>query len=183
MVPFCISIHSDPYGIVKKCGGFIELESEVGHGTTFKVFFPKIRKIIKPQAKTAESAPLQGSETILVVEDEDKLRELISDGLKGYGYTVLTARHGKEALLICERHQGPIHLILTDMVMPQMSGRELAERLGPIYPEMKILYMSGYTRDKVIQQELMDGIFIQKPFYIITLAGKVREMLDSLNNI
>jgi CheY-like chemotaxis protein len=122
----------------------------------------------------------KGTETILLVEDEEGVRELARDILQGHGYTVLEARNGGEALLACERHQGPIPLLLTDVVMPQMSGRQLAERLAPLHPEMKVLYMSGYTDDAVIRHGVRDaGIaFLQKPFTPATVSRAVRELLD-----
>jgi two-component system cell cycle sensor histidine kinase/response regulator CckA len=121
----------------------------------------------------------RGSETILLVEDEESLRELVRECLEATGYTVLGAKHGAEALEICERHEGPVHLLLTDVVMPQMSGRELAERLGAVRPNIPVLYMSGYTDDAVVLHGVLaEGTaFLQKPFGAEALARKVREML------
>ena len=170
---------STVYGIVKQSGGFIEVDSEPGKGATFKIFLPAVKELPEPSATITESPLLQGSETILLVEDVDDLRQLVHDVLKNYGYTVMSARHGGEALLIGERHQGPIHLLLLDVVLPQMSGGELAERLKSWYPGAKVLYMSGYPEDAIIHRKVLDGAasFIQKPFSPINLASKVREVL------
>jgi two-component system cell cycle sensor histidine kinase/response regulator CckA len=121
---------STVYGLVKQNNGHIEVYSEVGHGTTFKVYLPRVQEAVTtvPEAKPI-ARDLHGSETILVVEDEDLLRESICRSLKIYGSTVLAARHGGEAVLLCARHPGPIHFLLTDVVMPQMNGRDLADRL------------------------------------------------------
>jgi CheY-like chemotaxis protein len=125
--------------------------------------------------------PPKERETILLVEDEAALRKLISGALRKYGYKVWEAQNGGEALLICEKEPGPIHLMLTDVVMPQMSGRELAERLAQIRPEIKVLYMSGYTTNSIVHHGVLDsGInFIPKPLKVLTLVQKVREILDA----
>ena len=132
-----------------------------------------------PKVKIPITASFRGEETVLLVEDEEVLRGLLAKFLRLYGYTVLEARHGGEALLTCERHQGPIHLMVTDVVMPQMSGRELADRLTPLRPEMKILYMSGYTEDALVQHGVADlsVAFLQKPFKPIELARRVHAVL------
>ena len=172
---------STVYGIVKQSGGFVEVYSEPGKGAIFKIFLPAIKETLEPPAKITESPLLHGSETILLVEDADDLRQLVHFVLKNYGYTVLTASHGREALLICERHKGPIHLMLLDVVLPQMSGGELAERLKSLCPGAKVLYMSGYSEDAIIHRKVLDGAaaFIEKPFSPIILASKVREVLGS----
>ncbi len=172
---------STVYGIVKQSEGHIEVDSKLGEGTTFKIYLPQVEGA--PEAAPARadlSTPLWGSETVLVVEDEDILLVVVSRFLRIYGYTVLEARHGGEALLICEGHQGPIHLLLADVVMPQMSGQELSDRLTSLHPEMKVLYMSGYSEDAVIHQGVLEAgaPFLQKPFKPETLAQKVREVLD-----
>jgi two-component system, cell cycle sensor histidine kinase and response regulator CckA len=174
---------STVYGIVKQSGGFLEVLSEPGKGSTFKIFLPSATETLEPPAQITESPLLRGSETILLVEDVDEMRQLVDNVLKNYGYTVLTASHGREALLIGERHQGPIHLLLTDVVLPQMSGGELAERLKPLYPQAKVIYMSGYPEDAIIHDKVLEGEagFIQKPFSPINLASKVREVLGSLS--
>ena len=172
---------STVYGIVKQAGGHIQVYSEIGRGTTFKVYLPQVQEKVSEISKAKPPAQrLFGSETILVVEDEDMLREIICPTLKRYGYTVLEARHGGEALLLCERHPGPIRLLLTDVVMPQMSGRELSERLAPLRPEMKVLYMSGYTENAVVHHGVVDSAvsFIQKPFSLKILVEKIRKILD-----
>jgi two-component system cell cycle sensor histidine kinase/response regulator CckA len=173
---------SSVYGIVKQSGGSIEVYSEPGQGTSFKIYLPWVAKqaeIYRP--KPAIDLPLQGSETILVVEDEDMLRNLLVDSLRIYGYKVLEASHEEEALLICERHKGPIHMMLTDVVMPQMSGRELAERLTPLSPDMEVLFMSGYTGDAILHHGILESSthFIQKPFSQADLARKIREVLET----
>ena len=171
------------YGIVKASGGHIWVYSEPGHGTTFKIYFPRAEEeVAAPQAPEITGPALQGSETLLVVEDEDVLRSLICKGLRAYGYTVLEAPQGNEALKVCVRHQGTIHLALIDVVMPQMSGRTLAERLAPLAPGMKVLYMSGYTQDTITHHGILDRevFFIEKPFNPVTLAGKVRRVLDAV---
>jgi CheY-like chemotaxis protein len=172
------------YGIVKQSGGYIGVYSELGHGTSMKIYLPRVEEAVAVGTRDpAPAAAPQGTETILLVEDQDGVRELACDILRANGYTVFEARHGGEALLICERHPGPLHLLVTDVVMPQMSGRELAERLGPLRPAMRVLYMSGYTEDAVVHQGVRTAGsgpgFLQKPFTLATLACKVREILDS----
>jgi PAS domain S-box-containing protein len=169
------------YGIVQQSSGHIWVYSEPGQGTTFKIYLPQVAEhleTVKPVANAAIT--LQGRETILVVEDEVPLRELISKSLRKFGYQVLTAALGSEALLICEEEKGPIHLLLTDVVMPHMSGRELVERLTPLHPEIKVIYMSGYTENAIVHHGVLDANinFIQKPFRVKDLVEKVREVLD-----
>jgi PAS domain S-box-containing protein len=171
---------STVYGIVKQSGGFLDLVSEPGAGSTFTIYLPRQEASVEPlRAKPPITASFQGQETVLLVEDEDMLRGLLAKFLQLYGYTVLEARHGGEALLACERHPGPIHVMVTDVVMPQMSGRELADRLTPLRPEMKILYMSGYTEDALVQHGVADlsVTFLQKPFRPIELARRVHAIL------
>jgi len=169
------------YGIVRQSGGHIEVYSEPGRGTSFKVYFPRVDEAVEAPA-TAAAAPEdpQGNETILLVEDEAKLRPLIHRILERKGYTVLSAAEGAEALDIVARHQGPIHLVLTDVVMPGMNGRELAERVTKLRPEIRVLFMSGYTDDAIVHHGVLEAgmQFIEKPFALAALARKVRQVLD-----
>jgi PAS domain S-box-containing protein len=169
------------YGIVKQSNGHLWVYSEPGQGTTFKIYFPRVEEVLKPD-KPARVSPvsLTGSETILVVEDDAALRELVVRAFRKYGYKVLAAGTGGEALLITEKEQDFIHLLLTDVVMPQMSGSELAARLTRLYPDLKVIYMSGYTENAIVHRGvLMSGInFIQKPFKVINLLEKARAVID-----
>jgi len=172
------------YGIVKQSGGYIWVYSEPGQGTTFKIYLPRIEETDeKAKLEEAIAPPARGSETVLVVEDEMSVRRLTRQFLEENGYRVLEAIEGCEALRISNQHKGPIHLLLTDVVMPQMSGRELAHSLVPLRPEMKVLYMSGYTDDAIVHHGLLeqDIAFLQKPFTLDALAHKVRAVLDARN--
>ncbi|MCU1311711.1 MAG: multi-sensor hybrid histidine kinase [Candidatus Angelobacter sp.] len=173
---------STVYGIVKQSDGYIWVYSEVGLGTSFKVYLPRV----DAPAELGEHRPLskaayRGSETVLLVEDEDGVRALVRQVLHKHGYTVLEARHGGEALLHCERHRGKIELLLTDVVLEQMSGTELSARLAPIRPDMKVLYISGYTDDAIVHHGVLNQgtHFLQKPFTTEALAKKIRHVLDS----
>jgi len=173
---------STVYGIVTQSGGTIWLYSEVGHGTTFKVYLPAaVSK--QEESSVATDAPdiPRGTETILVVEDELQIRRLVCESLTLCGYTVLSSANGTEALQLVERKQQQIDLILTDVVMPRMSGRELIEHISQIQPGVRVLFMSGYTNDAIVHHGVLDGStwFIQKPFAFDALAMKVREVLDS----
>jgi len=167
------------YGIVQQSGGAIEVISEPGAGTTFMIYFPRVDQPAEsfPEASPAEG--LQGQETILVVEDDDLLRPEIVNMLKIYGYKALEASHGLEALSICRHHQGPIHLLLTDVVMPQMSGPQLAERVILLRPQIKMLFISGYADDAVVRHGFIpeDSAYLQKPFFPDDLIKKIREVL------
>jgi CheY-like chemotaxis protein len=169
------------YGIVKQSGGSIEVYSEPDLGTVFKIYLPAVLGAEQLAAQT-EPTPreLRGSETILVAEDDEGLRRLAERVLQEYGYDVLTAAAGDQALLACEQLARPLDLLLTDVVMPRMSGRQLAERLAPIQPRMKVLYMSGYTDDAIVHHGVLDsGVeFIHKPFKPELLVQKVRSVLD-----
>ena len=170
------------YGIVKQSGGYITFSSEPGRGTTFQIYLPRVEKPAETvRLHQPAAAPFRGNETILLVEDEDMVRALVREVLKKSGYTILEARNGGEALLICEQHAGPIHLAVTDMVMPGMSGADLVKRLAPLRPGMKALYMSGYTEHAVLREGVPGpgAAFMQKPFAPNELAQKIREMLDA----
>ena len=171
---------STVYGIVKQSGGNIWIYSEPGQGTTFKIYLPQVDEPLTEEKEEVVKEIPRGNETILVVEDEETVRKLAIRLLKSQGYRVLEAPDGGKALLLCEKLKERIHLILTDVVMPGMSGRKLVERLKEIHPEMKVLYMSGYTDNAILHHGILEpGInFMQKPFTLENLARKVREVLD-----
>jgi two-component system cell cycle sensor histidine kinase/response regulator CckA len=172
---------STVYGIVKQSGGNIWVYSEPEKGTTFKIYLPLVNEPLeeKKERVVKEASP-RGNETILVVEDDEVVRKLAVRILREQGYRVLEASQGVDAFLICEEHKGPIHLLVTDVVMPKMSGRELAERITSIRQEVKVLYMSGYPDDTIAHHGILnEGTnYIQKPFTVDSLIRKVREVLD-----
>jgi signal transduction histidine kinase len=173
---------STVYGIVKQSGGNIWVYSEPGQGTTFKIYLPRVDEAIERPVREREAPTVpRGSETVLVAEDEAELRELVRVILQAHGYTVLAAADGPTAIEICRRHRERIDLMLSDVVMPQMSGRELAVRLAAVRPHMKVIFMSGYTSDAIVHHGVLDPgtAFIQKPFTPDGLARKVREVLDA----
>jgi len=168
------------YGIVKQSGGAILVYSEPDHGTTFKIYLPRVGEAPATGESRAQSSPLRGSETILVVEDDDAIRTLIREVLEKLGYVVHQAGSGAEAMQLCERYPGRIDLVVSDVIMPSMGGRELAARLALSRPEIKILFMSGYTDNAILHHDVLPPrtTFLEKPFMTRTLARKVREVLD-----
>ncbi len=168
------------YGIVKQAGGDIWVYSELGRGTTFKLYFPRVSEPVSDAQGSGSVAPAPaGSETVLVVEDEQGVRDLTGKILKNLGYTVLTAASGSDALEISRKHPAPISVLLTDVVMPHMSGSQLAAELRRNRPEMKVIYVSGYTETTVLDHGVLDpGLdFLAKPFTREGLSRKLREVL------
>ena len=167
------------YGIVKQHGGYIRVESAPGAGTVVRVYFARVAPAPETAAVSADTPPSVGSGIVLVVEDESELRELATEVLEIAGYTVLSAPGPSAALEIARRHVGPIHLLLTDVVMPEMSGRDLADRLVPARPTIKILYMSGYTNDAIVHHGVLDPgtVLLQKPFTPDRLTRMVGDLL------
>jgi CheY-like chemotaxis protein len=169
------------YGIVKQNNGFTDVHSELGKGTTFTIYLPRqVAKAehIRKESPTAPAA--RGRETVLLVEDEPAILNMITRMLETRGYTVLAAGTPGEAIRLAREHAGEIHLLLTDVVMPEMNGRALAKNLLSLYPHLKRLFMSGYTADVIARQGVLDdGVhFIQKPFSTKNLSAKVREALE-----
>jgi PAS domain S-box-containing protein len=172
------------YGIVQQSNGAIEVQSRLGHGTAFYIYLPRAVDLGKP-APIKPATSMTGTETVLLVDDDDRIRALVANMLKKYGYTVLLASAGDQALEIAARHRGRIHLLLTDVVMPGVSGRVLSERLTAVRPDTRVLFMSGYSDDAIFRHGVKKAAasFIQKPFSIDALANKIRETLAAPSNI
>jgi len=173
---------STGYGIVKQSGGYIFVESEVGRGSRFSIYFPQAQTAPPtPQARNGAIPAKAGSEPVLVVEDDAMVRSLFRSALSGQGYTILEASTGHEALRLSAEHPGPIQLVITDMILPGgLNGREVTERLAAIRPELDALYMSGYSDEVILRCGTLgqDAAFLQKPFTPEVLADKVRQILD-----
>ena len=170
------------YGVVKQNDGFIDIHSEPGHGTTVKLYIPRAQADEMAQPAAASNpAPSRGHETVLLVEDQNQLREIAREMLEDLGYTVLVAASPGDALTLCEEHTGEIHLLFTDVVMPNMNGKELAGRVQTLKPGIRTLFTSGYTADTIAHRGVLAaGIwFLEKPFSMDSLARKVREVLSS----
>jgi PAS domain S-box-containing protein len=170
------------HGVVSQSGGHIEVDSEPGRGTSFKIYLPRAQPTSHPTTSAAQvKVSPGGHETVLLVEDAQAVREVNSRILVQRGYVVLEACDGQEALRVAGQHRGPIHLLLTDVVMPAMGGRQLVEQLSALHPEMKVLYVSGYPDDAVLRHGVREGEvnFLQKPFSPLVLAQKVRDVLDT----
>jgi two-component system, cell cycle sensor histidine kinase and response regulator CckA len=169
------------YGILKQSGGWISVSSEVGRGTTFEIYLPRVEAPLSNAVPAPAIEIKRGSETVLVVEDEEPVRRLACHALRTFGYDVLDAANGDEAVLLCEQRRRPIPLLVTDVIMPGMSGPQLVERLSERYPEMRVVYISGYTDVPVLHPPRSGepAAFLQKPFTAADLRRKVREVLDS----
>jgi two-component system, cell cycle sensor histidine kinase and response regulator CckA len=177
---------STVFGIVKKTGGHISVYSELGCGTTFKVYLPRVKEALEQaEPEMAQTVSRQGSETVLLVEDEEAVLVLVRRVLESSGYHVLEARHGAEALVICDEYKDPIHLLMTDVIMPEMSGKQLAQRVLAQRPEVKILFISGYTDHAIVHHGLLDSgtNFLQKPFTPHAVVCMVRAVLDGDPNV
>ena len=157
----------------------MQVESEQGTGTTFTIYFPRLERTTEEGMETTAAQPTaRGRETVLVVEDNDMIRNLVGRILRGEGYTVLVAKHGPEALQVSRNQRGPIDLLLTDMMMPDMNGEQLAERLASSWPNLNLLYMSGYSsEDFASGRDRHEGNFLEKPFTTETLTAAVRRAL------
>jgi len=173
---------STVYGIIKQSGGYVLVQSEPGHGTTFRIYLPRVEDAADPMDQVRIALPQGGgSETVLLVEDEESVRQLVRETLEARGYRVLEAENGEAALRISDRHSEPIHMLITDVVMPGMSGRELSARLCATHPTTKVLYLSGYTEDAIVHEGVLEPgtAFLQKPFTLQMLSKKVREVLGN----
>jgi CheY-like chemotaxis protein len=172
---------STVYGIVSQSGGSIEVESTPGRGTTFKIYLPVVDAAVPLPATPPEVTPPDGSERVFLVEDEEGVRDLARAFLEEAGYSVVTAINGRDAIDVFARHGGEFDLLVTDVVMPHLDGRRLAERLVAERPDMRVLYMSGYANQAVVHQTVLDSgtAFVQKPFTMASLTARVRDVLDA----
>jgi DNA-binding NtrC family response regulator len=169
------------YGIVRQSGGTVNVYSEPGLGTTFKVYLPRVEADVDTEARVDFAAPPGGTETILLVEDAEALRLLVRELLESAGYTVLDAEAPDKALSLMQSTPGPIHLVLTDMVMPRMNGHELAKRMAILKPEARVVFMSGYSEQAMGDQGTLEPgtLFLQKPFTMDALMRTIRGALDA----
>jgi CheY-like chemotaxis protein len=169
------------YGIVKQSGGFIWVASEIGRGTTFEIYLPVVQAPVERTAEAEHTVHVRGgSQTVLIAEDDGAVRRLTREVLASQGYSVLDARDGDEALLLAQQHRGAIHLLIADVVMPGLSGRDLAARLTAERPDLRVLYTSGYTENMMIRTGIEESLaLLAKPFLPADLLQKVRETLEA----
>jgi CheY-like chemotaxis protein len=170
------------YGVIKQMGGFIWVDSQLGRGTVVSIYLPAVQEAVDPADDGSVAAPVaRGSETILAAEDDGAVRRLAADVLRRWGYAVLEARDGEEALTIARAHAGAIHVLVTDVVMPGLAGRPLAVKLTKDRPAVRVLYTSGYATDAMLRTGTADGVpFLPKPFLPLDLVRTVREVLDAV---
>jgi len=171
---------STVYGIVKQSNGYVWCDSEAGQSTTFTIYLPRVKQSFASAGLPHSDQVQNGTETLLIVEDEEALRASVCEFLRSLGYNILEAESGQQALSVASMHDGPIDVLVTDVVMPKMSGRQLSQMLVSIRPSLKTIYMSGYTDDAVVRHGIRDAAvaFLQKPFSLVTLARKVREVIE-----